>query len=79
MKCSKSAPLEHITLTRKPTSTMSMPNYATQKSLDVTPIVDSMMKGRFSCRYYLQKPVDKSLIDEVIDVARFAPSGNNTQ
>ncbi|KAG7091114.1 hypothetical protein E1B28_010168 [Marasmius oreades] len=41
--------------------------------------VDSIMKGRFSCRYFLPKPVSRRVLEEVLDVARFAPSGNNTQ
>ncbi|KAJ7074150.1 nitroreductase [Mycena amicta] len=37
------------------------------------------MKGRFSCRYYLPTPVEKKTIEEIIDAARCAPSGNNMQ
>lgn len=40
---------------------------------------DALFKNRFTCRYFLDKPVDKATIDEIIDVARFAPSGNNMQ
>ncbi|KAJ7219578.1 nitroreductase [Mycena pura] len=43
------------------------------------PVSDALMKNRFSCRYYLPKPVDKKIIEEIIDVARCAPSGNNMQ
>ncbi|KAJ7599892.1 nitroreductase [Mycena floridula] len=41
--------------------------------------VDALFKNRFSCRFFLPKPVDKAIIDEIIDVARFSPSGNNMQ
>ena len=44
-----------------------------------TDILNSLMKNRFSCRYYLPKPVDKSIIEEIIDAARYSPSGNNMQ
>lgn len=37
------------------------------------------MKKRFSCRYYLPRPVDKHVIEEIIDAARHSPSGNNMQ
>ncbi|KAJ6453495.1 nitroreductase [Mycena vitilis] len=37
------------------------------------------MKNRFSCRYYLPKPVEKKTIKEIIDAARCSPSGNNMQ
>lgn len=37
------------------------------------------MKNRFSCRWYLPKPVTKATIDAIIDAARFSPSGNNMQ
>ncbi|KAK7036425.1 hypothetical protein VNI00_011622 [Paramarasmius palmivorus] len=37
------------------------------------------MKSRFSCRFYLPKPVPQKIIEEIVDAARFAPSGNNMQ
>ncbi|KAJ7709572.1 nitroreductase [Mycena rosella] len=37
------------------------------------------MKNRFSCRYYLPKPIDKEIIEQIIDAARCSPSGNNMQ
>ncbi|KAF8989793.1 nitroreductase [Cyathus striatus] len=40
---------------------------------------DSLMKSRFSCRFYLPRQVDKETVNEIIDVARYAPSGNNLQ
>ncbi|KAF7363721.1 Nitroreductase [Mycena sanguinolenta] len=46
---------------------------------DAVEITDSLMKNRFSCRYYLPKPVEKKTIEEIIDAARHSPSGNNMQ
>lgn len=52
---------------------------ATFKGPDTAAIVDALMKDRFSCRYYLPKPVDKEIVNRIIDAARFSPSGNNMQ
>ncbi|KAK7472455.1 hypothetical protein VKT23_000570 [Stygiomarasmius scandens] len=52
---------------------------AADRHSEAADIVDSLMKNRFSCRYYLPKPVPKDLIEEIIDAARYAPSGNNMQ
>ncbi|KAI3595009.1 nitroreductase [Moniliophthora roreri] len=41
--------------------------------------IDALMKTRYSCRYYLPNPVPKHIVEEIIDAARFAPSGNNMQ
>jgi nitroreductase len=58
------------------TSSESNENYeSTSKIADL----DSLMKNRFSCRYYLPQPVDKSTIEQIIDAARYSPSGNNMQ
>jgi len=46
---------------------------------DAVAITDSLMKNRFSCRYYLPKPVEKKTIEEIFDAARYSPSGNNMQ
>ncbi|THU93099.1 nitroreductase [Dendrothele bispora CBS 962.96] len=48
-------------------------------SLTAAAITDSLMKNRFSCRYFLPRPVAKELVEEIIDAARYAPSGNNMQ
>ena len=42
-------------------------------------ILDTLMRNRFSCRYYLPQPVDKAIIEKIIDAARYSPSGNNMQ
>jgi nitroreductase len=52
---------------------------AQERHSDAVEITDSLMKNRFSCRYYLPNPVEKKTIEEIIDAARCAPSGNNMQ
>lgn len=37
------------------------------------------IKGRASVRAYLDRPVDRELVEEVLGAARWAPSGVNTQ
>lgn len=37
------------------------------------------MKTRFSCRKFSNKPVDKEIIETIIDAAKYAPSGHNMQ
>ncbi len=37
------------------------------------------MKNRISTRAYLDKPVDREAIEQILDAARWAPSGVNTQ
>jgi len=55
-------------------------DYAAQeRHRDAVEVIDSIMKNRFSCRYYLPKPVEKHIIEEIIDAARCSPSGNNMQ
>jgi nitroreductase/NAD-dependent dihydropyrimidine dehydrogenase PreA subunit len=38
-----------------------------------------MLKARRSVREFIDRPVERKLIDAIIDVARFAPSGCNSQ
>ncbi|KAJ7438503.1 nitroreductase [Mycena latifolia] len=52
---------------------------AQERHDDAVEISDSLMKNRFSCRYYLPKPVEKETIEQIIDAARCSPSGNNMQ
>ncbi|KAF5329207.1 hypothetical protein D9611_013208 [Ephemerocybe angulata] len=43
-------------------------------------LVDGLIKGRFSCRYFEEeREVERGVVEEILDVARFAPSGNNIQ
>jgi len=41
--------------------------------------VDEAIKGRVSIRAYKPDPVPESLVRDILDVARFAPSGGNLQ
>jgi len=60
-------------------TTSNLDSAAQERHSDAVEISDSLMKNRFSCRYYLPKPVEKKTIEEIIDAARYAPSGNNMQ
>lgn len=42
-------------------------------------VADSLLKDRFSCRYFTSQPVSRETIEAIIDVARFAPSSSNIQ
>ena len=41
--------------------------------------VTQAIKQRHSCRAFTKKTVDKSIIEQIIDTAKYAPSGVNTQ
>ena len=41
--------------------------------------VDTAISSRFSARAYLNKPVDRAVLQEVLEIAARAPSGTNTQ
>ena len=41
--------------------------------------VEQFIKSRRSIRNYLDKPVQREIIERVIDIARFAPTGHNNQ
>jgi nitroreductase len=41
--------------------------------------VDSIMKRRFANRAFSQRTVSRQAVEEILDVARFAPSGANIQ
>jgi nitroreductase len=41
--------------------------------------VDAALQSRFSARAYLDKPVDRVVLEDLLDVARSAASGTNTQ
>ncbi|EAU90343.1 nitroreductase [Coprinopsis cinerea okayama7 len=60
----------------KPTSLPPIPDSVLDTQMTVA---DSLMKGRFSCRFYLDKEVPKDVIESIVDTARFSPSGNNMQ
>lgn len=41
--------------------------------------VEHFLRSRRSIRTYKDKPVDKEVISKIIEIARFAPSGHNSQ
>lgn len=41
--------------------------------------VEQFLKGRRSIRVYKDQPVDREVLTHMIDMARFAPSGHNSQ
>lgn len=41
--------------------------------------IDELIKQRHSTRAFLDKRVDKSIIYDILEIARYAPSGANTQ
>ncbi|WP_424631828.1 nitroreductase [Bradyrhizobium sp. SYSU BS000235] len=42
-------------------------------------LVDHVIKSRFACRSFSDRVVPRDLVEEVLEVARFAPSGANIQ
>jgi len=41
--------------------------------------VDGLLRGRRSIRAYVDRPVSRELLDEVLDVSRYAPTASNAQ
>jgi ferredoxin len=62
-------------------------NYNIDQKVEIAPLDGQIeeqelalyLKKRRSIRYFLPKPVDKKIIEEIIDVARYAASGGNSQ
>jgi nitroreductase len=46
---------------------------------DASVSVDEAIRSRHSVRSYLDRPVPRGTIEHILDVARYAPSGTNTQ
>lgn len=46
---------------------------------NVAEVVDSLMWGRAAVRRFLDRPVDRNIVTDILDVARSAPSNSNTQ
>jgi nitroreductase len=42
-------------------------------------IVDDVIQSRFACRSFCDRAVSKRLVEEILEVARYAPSGANIQ
>lgn len=69
-----------------PTGAMTQADLKPEDCLEVKPewLLDGpraehFLRYRRSIRSYKTRPVDKSLLEELIRVARYAPSGHNTQ
>jgi nitroreductase len=41
--------------------------------------IDDVIRKRFACRGFTDRPVSKQVVEDILDVARFAPSGANIQ
>lgn len=51
-----------------------------QEGLKITPEqVEQLLKGRRSARVFKNKPVPREIITRLIEVARYAPTGHNSQ
>ncbi|ACL62576.1 nitroreductase [Methylobacterium nodulans] len=48
-------------------------------NLDLVQALDGVMKGRFATRFYIDRPVSHGTIRDILDAARYAPSGANIQ
>ncbi len=46
---------------------------------DIATSIDDAISSRHSVRSFLDRPVARETIEEILEVARFAPSGTNTQ
>ena len=46
---------------------------------NVAEVVDSVMWGRAAVRRFQERPVDRKIVTDILDVARSAPSNSNTQ
>jgi nitroreductase/NAD-dependent dihydropyrimidine dehydrogenase PreA subunit len=42
-------------------------------------VVEQLIKGRRSIRRYRPEPVEKAILESVLDIARYAPTGMNSQ
>lgn len=58
---------------------MSMSGLADADGLSKQHIIDSAIAGRFANRRFSDRAVPKELLEGILDIARFAPSGANIQ
>ncbi|KAJ6543587.1 nitroreductase [Mycena vulgaris] len=67
-------------MSQTPTQTIS-PFSSSERVVPDHPaaIVNRLMKERYSARYYLADEVSKATIEDIVDAAKNAPSGNNMQ
>jgi nitroreductase/NAD-dependent dihydropyrimidine dehydrogenase PreA subunit len=50
-----------------------------EERLPPSPQVEHLLRYRRSVRAYQDKPVERELLEKLIDIARYAPSGHNSQ
>jgi hypothetical protein len=50
-----------------------------ESTSNATVLVNQLLKGRYSARYYLPDKIDKATIEDIVDAAKNSPSGYNTQ
>ncbi|WP_018262222.1 nitroreductase [Methylobacterium sp. WSM2598] len=48
-------------------------------NLDLVQALDGVMKGRFATRFYADRPVPYATVRDILEAARYAPSGANIQ
>lgn len=51
----------------------------TRDSHPTAPIVDGIIRARRAVRYFRPDPVPQRMVEDILDVARFAPSNSNIQ
>lgn len=48
-------------------------------NVDLVQALDGVMKGRFATRFYVDRPVPYDTVRDILEAARYAPSGANIQ
>ncbi len=83
--CEASCPVSAITVESLKEDTLALSNLPPQKLSYLKPGADdtaklvSLMRSRRSCRHYQDKPVDPSLLSDLVKIGATAPSGTNNQ
>lgn len=74
--CIAACPKNALSLTTLPPENMAPVGPALMPTAEQA---ETFLKSRRSIRHFKDKPVDRSLIEKMIDIARYAPSGHNLQ
>jgi ferredoxin len=74
--CEVSCPLQALLLNVRPDEKVSLPTGAGMISPDD---MAHYLKKRRSVRHFINDPVPKAKIEQVLDIARYAASGGNGQ
>ncbi|KAJ7191117.1 nitroreductase [Mycena pura] len=71
---------DSVMITASP-SPASIPAPVTTRdgSNELAALVDRLLRERYSARYYLPDKIERHIIEEIVDAANCAPSGNNMQ